>query len=99
MAVPGVRVRATVTLTPASSTDGSSLRERNASRVSTVNSAHSANSRPLTGPGRTAPRATPTSPPPTQYASQAICMASNRGPERSRSGREALTAYASSIIA
>ncbi|RPF31005.1 hypothetical protein EDD92_0822 [Streptomyces sp. TLI_185] len=99
MAMPGVTTRATAALAPASSRDVSSLRERNASNVSTVNNAHSANSRPLTGAGRAAPRATPTSPPPTQYVSQAICMASSRGADRSCSGREELTAYASSIIA
>ncbi|WP_344398559.1 hypothetical protein [Streptomyces longisporus] len=59
-----------------------------------MNSAHSAHSRPLMGAGSAAPRATP-----TQYVSQAISMASSRGADRSCSGREALIAYASSIIA
>ncbi|MET8950408.1 Lrp/AsnC ligand binding domain-containing protein [Streptomyces sp. NPDC004393] len=54
-----------------------------------MNRAHRANSRPLIGAGRAAPRATPTRPPPTQYVSQAICRASSRRAERSDSGREA----------
>ena len=58
-ATPEQRLKtATDTLAAASNTDGISRRERNASSVRTVNSAHSAKSRPLIGAGRATPSAT-----------------------------------------
>ncbi len=63
-----------------------------------MNRAHSANSRPSTGPGSSRPTATPARPPPTQYAWNATWVASRRGCVH-EPGAAAVTAYASSVSA